>query len=370
MRKLKTAVIQHLGHLPACFSEFVIRIGFGFRSSNFGFPALLVCLFAICHPATAAEQLSSAAGLAQIESKLAALNAAIALARTKHIDTSYEEVTAITARDFLGWIRWDLAHPNELTNFTAQWWVITSRAPELAAAIPGQEIADTLTILDRALADLVRVQQNPASRRPVPSLDGAQCKLSGDYCYAASSNYPAPLPTFLSSFVWMPEDADHAKAFGRLPSFYLTLRSLPGEGQGLPPGVLSDFKRRLAAYGRSGTAFDVFLDQSPPAWAVAKYPEITQGRRQFVGCDIDHPKVRELWQRYFAEVVPLIHEAAAGRATYMLANEPHWFTTQGVWSTGSVSEYTFQRFRQWLAARYHHNLAALNQRWQKQFASF
>jgi beta-galactosidase len=115
---------------------------------------------------------------------------------------------------------------------------------------------------------------------------------------------------------------------------------------------------------------ETFLVNEPPAWAVEKYPEITEGRRQFIGYDIDHPKVREMWRRYLTEVVPALAESGGGSVVYMLANEPHWFTTTKVWSTGTVSAYTWKRFGTWLAQRYNNDLAALNQRWGKNFTSF
>jgi len=56
--------------------------------------------------------------------------------------------------------------------------------------------------------------------------------------------------------------------------------------------------------------------------------------------------------------------------TYLLSNEPSWYTTKGTWSTGSVSEYTFAKFRGWLSERYGGNLAELNRRWGTAFVSF
>jgi beta-galactosidase len=305
-------------------------------------------------------------GLQEIDARLNALRIAVEHARKQGLDTSYEEVTLVTARQFLGFISNDMANPDALEKLTAkyQWGEVKQHAAELARAIPGQEMEETRAILDHALSELDRVQRNPASRRSPPLLDSQKPILRGDFWYAGDR------PVFPGSFVWMPEEKDLGHAFGRLPSLYLTLKNLTAEGSGLKPEVLSRIQQRVDGWGRSNTVFEVFLDQSPPAWAVNKYPDITQGKRQFVGYDIDHPKVREMWQRYLAEVVPVIKQRADGLATYLLANEPHWFTTKEAWSTGSVSEYTFKHFRAWLALRYHGDLATLNRRWQQQFTSF
>jgi beta-galactosidase len=304
-------------------------------------------------------------GLAQIRDRLAALEIEIERAKKSGIDTSYEEVTAFTAHEFGTYIGWDLAHPQELARIVGQWWTLGTNAPQLAAAIPGQEIRDTLVILTNATLELARVEQNPAARRPAPRLiDGGRLHLAGDYWHQQER------PVFLGTFGWMLEDDRYGQAYGRLPSIYLTLRNLAGEDMVVQPSSLREIKRRAESYGQSGTVFEVFFDNSPPPWAVEKYPEITEGRRQFIGYDIDHPKVKEMWQHYLAEVIPVIKAGAGESAIYMLANEPHWFTTTKVWSTGTVSDYTWKRFQDWLARRYQQDLAALNQRWGKKFAAF
>lgn len=328
----------------------------------------LILLHAVAVPVMATQiqgfDKNSPVEMDQIQSKLITLERTIQTAKSNDLDVSSEEVTAFTAQNFLTWIPYDLAHTNELANQIGQWWVIKNRAPELAAAIPRQEMTDTLTILNRALADLRNVEKNPSSsRRASPNLQILKPKLRDDYWFAGNC------PVFLSSFIWMPDEPEYTKNFGRLPSLYLTLRSL-NEKNEIQTTALKHIRQKVAEYGHDGIRFDIFLDQSLPSWAIEKFPQITDGSRQFIGYDIDNPEVRNLWQQYFAQVIPVIHQSADGLATYMLANEPHWFTTQGVWSTGSVSEFTFQKFRKWLAARYHNDIAALNRRWNKKFLSF
>src|ERR1017187_51535 len=123
-------------------------------------------------------------GLEKIKAKLAALETAIAAAKKGSIDTSYEEVTVFIAREFVTYIAWDVEHPDDWKRITGEYRPVRNRAAELAEGTPGQEVVDTLTILDNALAELARVQKNPASRRlAAPPSDGAKPDLSGDYCY-------------------------------------------------------------------------------------------------------------------------------------------------------------------------------------------
>jgi beta-galactosidase len=303
------------------------------------------------------------AGLAQIRDRLAALEAQIAHARKSGLDTAYEEVTVFAAREFERYINWDLAHTQELARIFGRCNLVGTNGPQLAAAQPGEEVADTLMILANAMAELERVQKNPAARQPVPPLPGSP-RLAGDYWYQDGR------PVFLSTFIAMPQGAGYGQAYGWVPSLYLSLRNLTGEDMALGSRSLDEIKRRAESYGRNGAAFEVFFDNSRPRWATDKYPDITTGQRQMIGYDIDHPKVREMWQHYLAQVIPLINAGGQGRAIYMLANEPTWFTTIPSWSTGPVSDYTWKRFQAWLARRYAHSLPALNQRWGTQFRSF
>jgi beta-galactosidase len=314
---------------------------------------------------TLSSESQYASDISQIKSKLALLENAVTSAREKGIEVSYEQVTLTTAREFLLAIRWDITHPQILTRIVSKYeWLDKKQAPDLAAAIPKQEVSETLTILDYALAELAGTQTNSASLRMIPATEGPGLDLSQDFCRLGNR------PVFLSSFIWMPDDEKLNDAFGRLPSLYLTLKNLQEEGLKVRPDILDGMERRVEDYGRCGVAFEVFLDQNPPAWAAAKYPEIVKGRRQFIGYDIDNPKVREMWQKYLAQVAPLISKNSHGLAVYMLANEPNWFTTKESWSTGPVSDYTFQKFHKWLASEYQSNIGSLNKNWGTQFASF
>lgn len=305
------------------------------------------------------------ASLSQIKTKIDQLENSIARADSNGIETSSARVTLTTAQAFFAAIQWDLAHSAVITQMVAKYeWMDKKLAPELATDVPKQEASETVAILDRALAEMDGAPKNPILSRKLSTVKGQKLDLAHDFCFRGNS------PVFLSSIIWMPERRQYTDAFGRLPSIYLTLKQLQEDGVTVGPNALEEIKKRAADYGRNGDAFEVFLDQNPPAWAVAKYPEIRDGHRQFIGYDIDNPKVREMWEKYLAVVVPEIRGKAGGLAVYMMANEPTWFTTTGTWSTGSVSEYTFQKFRKWLAVKYQNDVAAFNTSWGGSFASF
>ncbi|WP_146202315.1 alpha-amylase family protein [Dyadobacter jejuensis] len=126
----------------------------------------------------------------------------------------------------------------------------------------------------------------------------------------------------------------------------------------------------------SGTAGFVFINNTQlPDWALQKYgPELGKFQgKPFTLYDIDHPAARKLMHLLLAQTVPLMKNKNYSQLGYMLSNEPRWINykdgNRKVWYSDSVSHYTLDKFRGWLAKK-HGTIQVLNRVWGTQFEDF
>ncbi len=96
-----------------------------------------------------------------------------------------------------------------------------------------------------------------------------------------------------------------------------------------------------------------------PQWAMKKYPELEDGGYGFIQYDIDHPFARETLEKFLRAVVPKIAKFQSLHS-FCLSNEPMYT---------SHSEYSAQKFHQWLKDRYQ-SIEELNDVYGTQYNGF
>jgi len=321
--------------------------------------------------------------LNHVRSELKRLSDEIELAKAAGIDTGSAEISVLSVKQFIGWIGWDIGHSAELDRAVSHDEVNYLRkfAPQLVPEIPSQELGECLAVIDRARAELLRLRRTdrpgqrvgPVRRSLGEVLDNdrAAQRVGGNALQPGSPLFTQRgQPVFVGGFTWAPLESGVHAAFGPIASIQIAPANLASETSGLSAQALRELERASRTAAATGGRFDVFFGHNAPAWAVKEHPEIAEGGRQFVKYDIDHPLVRAMWRQLLAQAVPLLSASPASLHTYLLSNEPSWYTTKGTWSTGSVSEYTFAKFRGWLAERYRGDWAELNRRWGTAFISF
>ena len=272
------------------------------------------------------------------------------------IDTAREQVTITTAELFLMYAAWDAAHPAELADAVGKWFPIRPESRTVSQDLPVKQLRETLGVLEAAERELQSVMRRPAARRSSPQITPSALSLSGPYWEQNGR------PAFLSSFCWMPGDTRLKSAYGDIGGVYIPSAALGRDGT---------FDRLLYEPGGPDESIGyVFLGHGAmPRWLREKQPEVTEGERHFVCYDIDHPSTREVWKCVLADVVPRVAGQRVSAAGYLLANEPHWFSGEGEWATGPVSDFTHRKFRAWLQKR-HGKVEVLNALWKAQYKTF
>jgi beta-galactosidase len=153
--------------------------------------------------------------------------------------------------------------------------------------------------------------------------------------------------------------------YGALDGEYITPNYVADASGSIVSWKLSDLNNKPD--GRLGY---VFVDHTNiPNWAKSRYEGLTAISHNFTKYDIDHPGARELYGFLFGGTVPKMAGKNYTKLGYMLANEPSFFSQEGVWNTSEVSEYTKEKFRNWLQEK-HDSIEVLNSLWGTGFESF
>ena len=315
--------------------------------------ALIVCA---CRAQAPGAEGDCASLRRQAVQRLAALTELTSRAAAEGIDVARERVTITTARLFLKYADWDAAHPAELRAAIGGWWRVRKQAERLARELPARELRDVQVMLAEACRELAEVRRRPGSRRAVPSTDVSDLAVAGGYFRYRRR------PVFPSSFVWMPDDEQLNRAYGRIGGTYFHQAHLQPDGKTV--------RLRYRPGGPGEPMGYVFLGHTRmPKWVLREHPDIAIGSRHFTPYDIDHPAAREIWRSVLAAAVPRLAGRKVSQGGYLLANEPHWFSAKGEWATGPVSKYTRAKLRAWLKDR-HKQIGTLNALWGTKFASF
>ena len=299
-----------------------------------------------------------------LQDKLGLLTQAMTSAEKAGIDTSHENITVKTVELFLQFSDWDRQNQDRVENAIKKWYRIdSSKAPDMAARLPDAQLEQSDEILNDALKSLATSCKQPAKRSksiPFSGFDLPEIQ-NGYFVKQGRRIYPW-------SMIWAPDSA--APYFSQFTSAYIRLASLNNESTGISSAQKTNFRKKLDQLTATGQFLYLFLGHGRlPDWALEQYPETEIGARQFTAYDVDHPKIREWWNEVLSAYVTEYSKHPKSSHIYMIANEPHWYTAENSWDTGTVSQYTFNKFNNWLKNKYT-TIDSLNNAWKKNFTSF
>lgn len=292
--------------------------------------------------------------------KITTLERLISQADKKGIDTQKEKMTVRTAQVFLKYARWDAANVAENTGYFQQAALYKKNAAEMAETLPDFERTDVITMLDAATDYLTSLNKGEFSRKPTPQIDWAKVEHEGDQLTYEGR------PVFLADYTWKPRVPELDEFHGQQDGFFLMHAYVTDEKGAINRRITQELDSKPE--GKMGF---VFLNhKGAPKWAKEKYgPGFAMREDTYTGYDIDHPGAREINHLLIAGTVPKMAGKKYTELGYMLCNEPHFFTTEGVWATGPASEYTIAKFKTWLREK-HGSIGDLNTLWNTCFASF
>ncbi|RMG82418.1 MAG: T9SS C-terminal target domain-containing protein [Bacteroidetes bacterium] len=297
----------------------------------------------------------------QARAKMEELNTLIEAAEQRGIDTRKERMSVRVAEVFLDYANWDEAHVDENTAYFDLVPIYRDSAELMAAMLPDFERQEVILLLEESIDFLQKLMDGEYCRDPVPVINWSLVKHEGDQLTYDDR------PVFLEDYTWKPFVPKLTQYCGQLGDFFIT----PGyviDGNGtINPNILNELDTKP-----SGTIGFIFINnQNVPDWALTKYGDefVFRPDNNFTDYDIDHPGAKEMMGFLIDGTVGKMAGKQYTKLGYMLCNEPHWFTKQGVWATGGVSDYTIEKFRVWLKEK-HQTIETLNALWQTDFNDF
>jgi beta-galactosidase len=320
---------------------------------------IVLCALAVSSLAMA---LNGAGGTpaAEAQHKIAALNALIAQAEKGGLDALKEKMTVRTAEVFLKFADWDEANPEINADYFKQARGYKGTAAQMADELPDFERRDVITMLDSATEMLEQLIAGTVIRKATPNIDWAKVTHDEDQLTYEGR------PVFLTDWTWKPRTPELNEYHGRQDGFFLSHSYVQTEEGAINPRILNELKSKPD--GKMGF---IFLNhKGAPKWTEQKYgPGFAMREETYTAYDIDNPGAREINRLLLAGTVPYMAGKKYSQLGYMLCNEPHFFTTEGVWATGPVSNFTIEKFKLWLKAR-HQSIAILNELWGSSFVNF
>ncbi|OHX63956.1 T9SS type A sorting domain-containing protein [Flammeovirga pacifica] len=295
-----------------------------------------------------------------VEAKIDSLETLILEANKQQIDTQKEEMIVFTAKLFLDFAKVDEQSISENKNYYAEHPLYKEEAQKLAEDLPDFERQKTLELLDETVAHIHQVLSKDIIRKETTEINFSNIQLNNNHLTQNGKT------VFLMDYVWKPEDVsdDTKKYCGAYGSEYIS-----------PSFINEDFTYKKWTYDKVANNNNqnigaVFIDNNNiPAWAYEKYDNFDVGGRKYGTYDIDHPGAREIYAKLFEHFIPLVSDKEHSKLGYMLFNEPSFFTREGTWNTGEVSEYTKSKFRTWLKEK-HQSIDHLNTLWSTNYNSF
>ncbi|MDU0355576.1 beta-galactosidase [Paraglaciecola aquimarina] len=303
---------------------------------------------------------SSFACAQSIEEKITTLKALISEAENQKIDAEREKMTIRTAEQFLIWADWDEVNQSTNEAFYAVHPVYKSDPAAHAAALPVFERDSVNTLLSQSIDELTLVIAGDIVRKPAVVADFGKVELSDGQLWQDGK------PVFIASYTWKTDEEATNQYFGNLSSQYIAPNHITNEQLDVNQWAIADVKAKKDDK-RIG---QVFVSHSAiPNWAHENYVDFTVGERLFSKFDIDNPDARLLYSAMFDAFVPELKGQRSTELGYMLFNEPSFFTEEGKWNSGPVSNSTMAKFRVWLADK-HGEIASLNNLWDTSFNDF
>ncbi len=284
------------------------------------------------------------------------------------IDTNYANVSCITLNRFQTWAQFDRDHPTEIyTAVTNEWWArsFTIFPSDYHVRLPFDEVQDCITLGNAAIAELQDQIDGNIELKPTVNLTVGTVTQGTDTWYRGGE------PTFPSGFTWMPDEPDFKEAFGNVGGIWYPLSELQSNGT-VPSWAYSGDVTTLNAQNADGSAPHIFtLGSRVSSWMLSQYPDIQDGRRNFIQWDIDHPMIRTWISQYVDGMFKyLIPASGTTPRVHNLANEPHFALGEKGWSVEyGISEYTKDKYGVWLQNKYG-TVAALNAAHGSSYTSF
>ncbi len=268
--------------------------------------------------------------LAIQEWKLQVLEDLIAQIDELDFDSSYQAATAQVVKRFIGYIRDDMkAH-----RFQRVDWNVEFVKKRLSEAI-----VEAKTILRFGASDkkITRYQTAPVS------IENTSFVQAGRPVYFIGVGH----------FGQVRADVPELTKFG----FNIIQIEQGPSGVVLPEGYndepIKSVLNVLQRAAENNVAVNLLL--SPhyfPGWALSQTPELANEGMGFIKYNIDHPKAREVVERFLRRIIPQVANHPALHS-YTLSNEPQY--------TG-YSSYSCARFQDWLKQK-HGTIALLNELW-------
>jgi beta-galactosidase len=307
---------------------------------------LLICSSSFLSQATTADKVDE-------------LNSLITTAESQNIDTTREKMTLRTSELFLKWALWDEENVDINTDAYLEHSKYKSQAVTLAENLPTFQRTSVDIILDKAIEELIKVNSGIIVRKPVPLVDFNKVVIKDGQFKVDNT------PVFLSAYTWKPDDEQSNTYFGNLNSQFIAPSYITNEQGAVNQSRFNDINNSIDE--RIGQVF--VAHKNIPQWAYNAYSNFEDGSRLFHKYDIDHEGAKTLFSQLFEKFVPALQGKRSSELGYMLFNEPSFFTQEGLWNSGGVSEKTIVKFKTWLSEQ-HNSITALNTLWGSAFTSF
>lgn len=296
--------------------------------------------------------------------KIIALNTLIEQAENEDIDVLKEKLTIRTAEIFLEYANWDEANIAMNTDLFALVSRYKNNAAEMANLLPNFERNDVIKMLDDAITYINLLLQKKVFRKPIPKINWEEVTHEKDQLIFNEN------PVFLSDYTWKPKTSQLTEFHGNLDGFFISPNMVTDKNGTIKSNIISSLNAKP-----NGSMGFVFLNhKSVSNWTETAYGADFKMRTDtFTAYDIDNPGAREMQSFLLAGTVPKMAGKKYTELGYMLVNEPHFFThTSGgnlPWASGGVSNFTINKFKNWLANK-HNNINRLNNLWGTNFSDF
>lgn len=302
------------------------------------------------------------------QTRISQLNQLIEQAENQGIDATKEKMSIRTAEAFLVYADWDEANVDEneaIYKLLPSGTSFYMNAKQLAENLADYERSQVILMLNDAIQNINKLINGEIIRKPTKKIDWTALSISGNQVVYNSK------PVFLSDYNLKPETfgdgKDLTEFFGNKDVLVLRPSHVSNSSGNLQSLLLTELASKP-----TGTFGDVFINNSViPDWAEDEFgPDFKMRENTFIRFDIDNPGAKTLFNYLLEGVVPQTMGKNYSTLGYLLANEPHFFTTiDNPFQTGSVSDYTINKFRNWLSEK-HTTIANLNTIWNTNYTNF
>ena len=302
-------------------------------------------------------------------------------AKGKSLDITREETLLWFSKEFLKFADWDEANKDaveKLFGYDAQ---LADHKAEYAEELPDLERKKVVEMVDKGIDNLRKVIEGSIKRRAVNKIDWGNIKVEEDML--TSNGKPIFLFDYFSKTVGAPlTDTrvynDHLGAIyhGGQRLYDVDMDRAVNPFLMNEDGTFNEDKIELITeIPNTNVGFLILWNSGVPQWIHDQEPEVAKGRSLFTGFDIDNPLMREVWGKIMQKTGTLTRGKKVTQLGYILSNEPHWFAEKDHWTQNfkemnSISSYTLNRFREWLAVKYDNNIDALNENWESAYNNF